>query len=609
MTVVDDVKSRLDIQEVISRYSPLSRSGRGYKANCPFHQERTPSFYVFPDRQTWRCFGACATGGDVFSFVMRVENLDFSETLKRLAQEVGVATSTRENSSEQQTSFEVNEAACRYFQDLLGSSPGVEARRYMENRGLDRGIIERFELGVSPQDGQSLAKHLSKVGYTPQQQASAGVVRTTDSGQIRDLFRGRLMIPIRDGQARLAGFGGRALDDSTPKYLNSPRGPVFDKGRLLYAYHLARSNAPRDGAVIVEGYMDAIAAYQHGFDNVVASMGTALTEHQVAEIRRLTNRVTMALDPDAAGRQATLRSLESSWRVFQTQVAGRAQGTTLFQRQDMPDLRIAVLPSGLDPDALIRQSTEEWSRTIEGAVPLLEYLFDALSAQVDSSTPQGKARLVEFLFPMIAAVSEPTVQDHYFQLLADQLGVTQETLRATVGRPSAAGPRRAARAANRTVTASPFARMDHDPLEEYCLTLLFKYPELQGSEEELRPEYFQRLENREVFNQWCKVAVEGDNEDSLLALRQRIEEHLQDHLGALLNKEIPPLDSRQRTPAFLDGVRRLEERYLRELKTEEEIRFGDAEADIPEETYQAALQVNQRIKTNQAKRGIKVGDL
>jgi DNA primase len=166
----------------------------------------------------------------------------------------------------------------------------------MENRGLDRGIIERFELGVSPQDGQSLAKHLSKVGYTPQQQASAGVVRTTDSGQIRDLFRGRLMIPIRDGQARLAGFGGRALDDSTPKYLNSPRGPVFDKGRLLYAYHLARSNASRDGAVIVEGYMDAIAAYQHGFDNVVASMGTALTEHQVAEIRRLTNRVTMALD-------------------------------------------------------------------------------------------------------------------------------------------------------------------------------------------------------------------------------------------------------------------------------------------------------------------------
>jgi DNA primase len=354
--------------------------------------------------------------------------------------------------------------------------------------------------------------------------------------------------------------------------------------------------------------MDAIAAYQHGFDNVVASMGTALTEHQVAEIRRLTNRVTMALDPDAAGRQATLRSLESSWRVFQTQVAGRVQGTTLFQRQDMPDLRIAVLPSGLDPDALIRQSTEEWSRIIEGAVPLLEYLFDALSAQVDSSTPQGKARLVELLFPMIAAVSEPTVQDHYFQLLADQLGVTEETLRATVGRPSAAGPRRA-RVTNRTVTASPFARMDHDPLEEYCLTLLFKYPELQGSEEELRPEYFQRLENREVFSQWCKVSGEGDNQDSLLALRQGIEEHLQDHLGGLLNKEIPPLDSRQRTPAFLDGVRRLEERYLRELKTEEEIRFGDAEADIPEETYQAALQVNQRIKTNQAKRGIKVGDL
>ena len=327
MTVIDDIKSRLDITDVVSKYVTLQRSGANSKANCPFHQEKTPSFYVFPGRQSWRCFGACATGGDVFSFVMRAENLEFKDTLERLAQQAGVELPKRQERAEQRSATDINEETRAYFQRLLASDRGKPARDYLERRGLSQQAVEKFELGLSPGDGQSLRNHLERQGFSPQQMDLAGVTRTMDSGQQRDLFRGRLMFPIRNGQGGLGGFGARALDDSQPKYLNSPRSPVFDKSRILYALHLAKDSARQQGVVIVEGYMDAIAAHEKGFTNVVASMGTAITEHQVAEIRRITGDVTMALDADAAGQQATLRSLDSLLEGLS--IAGRRPGQGL----------------------------------------------------------------------------------------------------------------------------------------------------------------------------------------------------------------------------------------------------------------------------------------
>ena len=466
MTVVDDIKSRLDILEVVSRHVTLQRSGRSYKANCPFHDEKTPSFFVFPDRQSWRCFGGCAIGGDVFSFVMRAENLEFGEVLRRLSQQTGVALPRRERRDEQQNISQINEAARSYFQRYLASAQGAEARDYLEHRGLDRETIEKFELGLSPADGESLNNHLLHQGYSAAHLAQAGIVRAGEDGRHRDLFRGRLMIPIRNGQGELSGFGARALGEGEPKYLNSPRSAIFDKGRILYGLHLAKEAAIQQGVVVVEGYMDAIAAHQHGFCNVVACMGTALTEHQVAEIRRLTHRVTMALDPDAAGRQATLGSLENSWRVLQSRVAGKALGTTLFQRQDLPEIRVALLPSGEDPDQLIRRSPKEWTELVEGASPLFDYLLLALSAQVDPATPQGKARLVELMFPIVAAAPEPAQQDHYFQLLATHLGVTRETLQASVGRPTAVRRSRSVASSGPSATPSAFAKLDRDPVED-----------------------------------------------------------------------------------------------------------------------------------------------
>ena len=614
MTAVDDVKSRLDILEVVSHHVSLSRSGRNYKANCPFHQERTPSFYVFPDRQSWRCFGACATGGDVFSFVMRAENVDFGEALQRLARQTGVALPSRQQQAGEQSALNLNDTALRFFRRLLSSDQGAGTRAYLQQRGVSQDSIDRFELGLSPAGGGGLKEHLAAQGFTVQQGVEAGVLRDNDRGWSGDLFRGRLMIPIRDASGRLVGFGGRSLDDSQPKYLNSPRTPLFDKSRLLYGMHLAKDSARENGLVIVEGYLDALMAHQYGFSNVVASMGTALTWEQVDQVVRLTKRVVMALDPDAAGQQATLRSLESSWMVFQTPAAGRSRATTLFQKPELPEIRIATLPPGEDPDALIRRSPDEWTKLTESGQPLLEYLVDALATQVDASTPEGKSRLVELVFPLIAAVTDPLLQDRHFQSLAQRLGVSQETLRASIARPAAvrASARRNRPSQEPSVTASAFAKADRDPIEEYCLALLLQHPDLLEDDENLAQDHFRRHENREIFIKLARlhredgsggpeqIALDPDSE-ALDNLRWDLEEELSEHLEALIEKQMPPLDIVRRKAAFKEAAARLEERRLKELKAEEELRFSDSDAEIDED-HQDVLEVNRKIKENQSAR-------
>jgi DNA primase len=654
MSDLDEIKGRVDILELVSSYIPLQKSGRSYKANCPFHQEKTPSFFVFPDRQSWRCFGACATGGDVFSFVMRADNLEFPEALRRLAQRAGVALASGGRRGEQQSLYQINEAARRVFQSRLLGPQGAGARAYLVQRGLTPETMEKFELGLSPVDGQSLRQQLVQEGFAPEQLVLAGLVRQNEQGQHRDLFRGRLIIPIRNTRGELAGFGGRAMEDVQPKYLNSPRSPVFDKGRILFALNLAKDVVRQQGIVIVEGYMDAIMAHQHGFANVVASMGTALTEHQVAETRRLTGQVTLALDPDAAGQQATLRSLETSWKVFQSPAVQTNRGnTTVFQRVDAPELKIAVMPEGLDPDEVIRRSPEEWSSLIAQGTPLLDHLFDALSAHLDVSTSQGKTRLAELLFPLIAAVPQATQQDHYFQMLASRMGISEETLRVSMGRPTVANHRntraslRPAPTQSGQATASAFARLDRDPVEDYCLALLLQHPELraelrsgEGDERsdsrapgrqafkvELRQEYFLRAENREILNHLAQAApqergdsyrndrqgrgpgrqaVEGDDPATVLAaLQDKVDPELAEHLEALSKKALPPLDPQQRRSALGEVAHRLEDRYLRGLKVEESLRFGDVPTEGPDlldDSKQEVLALNLRIKTNQGRR-------
>ncbi len=609
MTVVDDIKARLDILEVVGQRVALQRSGRSYKGNCPFHQERTPSFHVFPDRQSWRCFGACATGGDAISFVMRAENLEFGEAIRQLARQAGLPMPERQGARTDPAAYRINEAACAYFQRTLASTQGAEARAYMERRGLDRAAAETFQLGLAPPDGESLRSHLIREGFDPAQLVAAGVVRESDDGQQRDLFRGRLMVPIREADGRLAGFGGRALDDSEPKYLNSPQGEVFDKSRILYAMDRARDDIRKGGAVIVEGYMDAIAAHQAGFHNVVASMGTALTEPQVNAIRRLTGHVTMALDQDAAGQQATLRSLESSWRIYQSQVARQSGSTTVLQRPEIPEIRIAAMPPGQDPDDVIRRSPDEWRRLVENARPLLEFVISAMSAGIDPAAPQGKAAIAEQVSRLIFAVQDAPQQDHYLQMLAQRLEVPLETLRASISRPSsprrprAAQNRQASAPAQEDATASPFARLAHDPLEEYCLSLLMRYPDLGEYAEPLTPELFLRPENREIFVNYldlsANIEMEGEGNEELW---QDVPPGVREQIESLRGKPLHPMDLVKRRKAMADVVARLEERNLRQQKKDEHDRFADSTEELKEEDHRSAVALNERLRQNQSLR-------
>lgn len=534
MTQLDDVKSRLDIVELVGGYVQLQRSGSSFKANCPFHQERTPSFYVFPDRQSWRCFGACAEGGDAFSFIMKKERVDFREALVRLGARVGITvTDQAETGGRSRLLFEINDAARQFFQRTLLEPEAEFVRDYLRNRGLNDRSLQTFEFGYSPARDNRLLGHLTGAGYTAESIAEAGLARETEDGRFYDLFRGRLMIPIRDWSARVAGFGSRALDDNaTPKYLNTPRTPVFDKSRILYAMHLAKEPIRQHGAVIVEGYMDAIMAHQHGFDNVVASMGTALTEHQVALVRRLTHQVTMALDGDPAGRNATLRSLESSWGVFQQrdQRSGRQSGSSVLQQPEALDLRVAELPQGKDPDDYIRQSPAQWMEFIAGAAPLFDYLLAAVTERADVADADGRSWAVQTMLRFVAHISDPIKRDFYLDALSAHFSVDAGTLRAAM--PVAARTDRAGRsnrsAPNTAEESTPLPGRNKNAAEEMALAMLLQHRDrLDDAEvESLQPAWFSRSENREIFRSVCSRVEPTD--DGASSVPPELAPHLDD---------------------------------------------------------------------------------
>ena len=564
MTQIDDVKSRLDIVELIAGYVQLQRSGGSFKANCPFHQERTPSFFVFPDRQSWRCFGACADGGDAFSFVMKADRVDFREALHRLGARVGInIVNQQESGGRSRQLFEINDAARQFFQDALTTPEAEFVRDYLHRRGITDRSLQVFEFGYSPPRDNRLLAHLTGAGYEPELIAEAGLARETDDGRHYDLFRGRLMIPIRDWEARVAGFGSRALDDSvTPKYLNTPRTPVFDKSRILFAMHLAKEPVRQHGAVIVEGYMDAVMAHQHGFDNVVASMGTALTERQVDLVRRLTTQVTMALDGDPAGRNATLRSLESSWGVFEQRNTRAAQqpGASVLQQPEALELRVAELPGGQDPDDFIRQSPEQWPAFVEGAAPLFDYLLTSLSERTDLDSADGRAWVAQTMVRFVAQIPDAIRRDMYLDELAARLSVSSETLRAAmpaIARQSAA-VRRGRPAPGSADDVTPPPSRDESAVEESLLALLLQHGRQLGSQaaDMVAPEWFSRSENREIYRSVFADRAFDVADQSVVA------PELEHHLNLLQSRELMLSNPAKLERAWQQTSLQLEKEYL-----------------------------------------------
>lgn len=499
MSVVDDVKQKIDIVDVIGSYVTLKKAGRNFKALCPFHNEKTPSFIVFPDQGTWRCFGSCSTGGDVFSFLMKRENIDFSEALRRLAQRAGVEL-IREGPGEDAARKRLREllaTAAAHYHYLLKNHPAAQsAREYVAKRNLKPDTVAMFELGFALDDWHAMESFLVGKGYSVRDIEAAGLVVQREGGGHYDRFRGRLMFPIRNRNSEVIGFGARTLTGEEPKYLNSPQTSLFDKSGTLYGLDLAKEAIRQQNlAVIVEGYMDVIGAHQGGFKNVVASLGTALTEKQLGLLKRLTKRYALALDPDAAGAEATKRGLEVARGALdrKTVPVPMGAGWIRFEERLEAELLVIPLPPGKDPDELIHDEPQKWIELTAQPEPLVDFYFRVLTQDLDLKSARDKSIAVKRLVPIIREIGDAVQRAHYTQQLARLVQVPEPTIAQQIE-----ARKRAVRAETKSAEAPP-AQRAASKLEEYLLTLALATPEHLSRIRFLEAEDFAETDCRALF--------------------------------------------------------------------------------------------------------------
>lgn len=425
--VKEEIRRRTDIVAMVSTHASLKKSGRYYKGLCPFHQEKTPSFHVDPERGLFHCFG-CGAGGDVFDFAMRSANLTFMEAAQELGRRAGVEIETSpeaaQKASEREQILRALDSARDYFRALLASS-GRKARAYLERRGVSEEIAGRFHLGYAAPGWDGMVTVLQARGYRAEVLEQAGLAAPRASGGHYDVFRDRLMFPILDLQDRVVAFGGRALDEAEPKYLNSKETLAFSKGRLLYALGPAREAIRERGEVlVVEGYMDVLACHQFGFRHAVASLGTALTADQVGLLRRFAPRAVLMYDPDQAGAAAAER------------------GLALCEEAEV-SVRVVALPTGEDPDAYLRShGAVAFERLLAGALPMFEYRLETAALRHGSELREGKLAIVDEMLDVIQTVGNPVRAAEYLRALAGRLALPEDALRQRLrsrkrpGRPS-----------------------------------------------------------------------------------------------------------------------------------------------------------------------------
>jgi DNA primase len=428
---------------------------------------------------------------------------------------------------------------------------------------------------------------------------ASGLLKERDDGSTGSFFRGRLMIPIQDERADYIGFGARAMDDSNPKYINTAQTEVFEKGSVLYAIHKARDAIRKEGiGVIVEGYMDALVAHQHGYANVVASMGTALTDRQVGALTKLAGKFVLALDPDAAGDEATLRSLESSWRIFDRPQSRAPSGPALTSpAAKQLELKVMNLPRGRDPDEIIREDPEGWKKLVETATPVDDYIMDAISKRFDPATTQGKTEITRRLSPLIQNAPSVFIQEERVKKLARMLKEDENIVWRAVGGP--ASPKgvfrpRKGPAPSSAVYAEPASK---ESLEEYCLATLLRFPELRDRVPELTPEHFIDPSNAEIFKRL--IAIERVED-----LRKDLDESLVAHLDALTDFKMPPAYG-QREAGLAECVLRLDER---KVKFEMEALQGQVESgEGASELMHRAEELRMRLSSIHQTRNLPAG--
>jgi DNA primase len=503
----EKVKQQADIVRVIGEYLRLKKSGQNFTGLCPFHQEKTPSFAVHPVKQIYHCFG-CGVGGDVFKFVMELEKCTFPEAVRTVAEKCGIPVlrpgerSPEERQANQQraTLVELHRLAAEFFaRQLTESAEGKVARAYLEDRGLDQEVIARFGLGYAPSSGDFLFHHL-KPKYPEKLVELSGLVIRDQGGRHYDRFRRRIIFPIENESGKIIAFGGRALGDDLPKYLNSPETPIYSKSNVLY--HLNRAKEAirqRDFVVLVEGYMDTIAVARAGITNVVASCGTSLAEPQIKLLGRFTRKVVVNYDPDAAGQAATERSL------------------TLLLEKDF-DVRVLALPDGADPDKFLKeQGAESYQKLLALAPPYLDYLIGR-ARQMDRTTAQGKLAAVNYLMPYVQRIPNRLLRSEWASRIASELRVEEPVLREALRKA----------AAERRSEVKPKPELVGQPVKPAERRLMQLLVEADGFRERLAREIREAglhrgLETQEIFTVLIEAAGSGARPDTA-ALAEALQE-------------------------------------------------------------------------------------
>jgi len=465
---VDEIKSRLDIVEVIGGYIKLQKAGANYRAVCPFHSEKKPSFFVSPDRQIWHCFGGCSKGGDVFKFVMEIESIDFGDALRLLAKKAGVELKGQSSpeykkwQTERQRLFEVCELATKFFETQLESSKtGKEAKKYFLDRGINEESIKKWRLGYAPDTWQGLSDFLQSRNYRPQEIKNAGLGLSSEKGSFYDRFRGRIIFPVFDLNSQVVGFGGRIFKNKdskeVAKYVNTPQTLIYDKSRILYGIDKAKIEIrKKDSCILVEGYTDLIMVSQAGFENVVATSGTALTPFQLNILKRYSDNLLTAFDMDLAGSAATKRGID------------------LAQSYDF-NIKVITMPQGLDPADLILKNPKEWQERVNDAKSIMDFYFESAFNQFDKSSAEGKKEIVKFILPLIKKIPNRIIQSHWLSDLSKKLQIKEEVIEAEM-RKIKVSDSEIMEPKKKTEIITPKSRKEL--LEERLALLIIKSPEL-----------------------------------------------------------------------------------------------------------------------------------